>query len=578
MQPLGQLKRNKKAAGSIIGATFLALILLSGFTFYNLYITINKNYQDLLLTMDQLDLRRKQENLEFVSITTTSGNKLNITVRNIGAHQIHLTWLGIFDEISTPYAQDYYELDVGINPAVTVTDIPEAMITILDGQVRVIQLVTELGNIFNYNYPTSTTDSAQSRVTITGKNCTTSSNPSQWSLFGSTTNASGSVANLASNDGSYAVFNSYPSSSSLVNITLLDDGFEEVDWDSNWDQYGGDWERVSYQSHSGTYSAEGDRWDSYLTSDNLDASGATYIYVEFWFMKDGIENYEFTLDYWDGNRYDFIQDLDLLGFDGVWIKYGHKITDSQYFRSDFHIRFGCVPLWSGERVWVDDVIIKKESGSGQCTASVEFIGSSSTADWSRLIWQTDSSWNIGQVNVTIQYYNFTLNAYSTSGNGYANYISDATPNTDEAKTQTITSNPRQFKNSTGHWKVKITGEKATSTQYHMRVDWIEIKPTYDSAGLTIPYNGLQWFTIATATANGNSIPYAYVTIYANGTSLVLQNASDEQVISNPSWLRLDVNGEFQLYINSTSGSAETFTLYAVVGSALGQKTITQEAP
>jgi len=576
MWPLGRLKQDKKAVGSIIGATFLALILFSGFAFYNLHIFINENYRDTLLTMDQLDLKRKQESLEFRSVTTTSENKLNITVRNTSSHQIHLIWLGIFDETTNPHTQNYYELDVGINPAETETNIPETTITILEGQERVIQLVTELGNTFSYNFPSTTTEeTSQPTVTITGKNCTVPYNPSTLNLLGLTANVSGSVTNVASNDSNYAIFNSYYTGS-VSNTTLLDDGFEGAPWDTNWDSVSSNWFRSS-TAHSGTYSAgSSNDNEGAFVSDNLDASDASTIYIDFYYRLDNTETLDLRVYYYDGSNYDEITQIGG-GTEDTWLHYTDSISDSQYFKSNFRLRFRS-DLGGSESVYIDDVSIKKQVGSDKYTTQVEFTGSSNTADWSRVIWQTDSSWNIGQINVTIQFYNFTLDAYPTSGNGYTTYISDATPNTDEPKTQIVIANPAQFKNSTGHWKAKITGVKSTSTQYQMRIDWIELKSTYSSTGQTIPYNGLQWYTIAAATADGDPIPYTYISMYANGTSLVLQNATDEQAISNPCWIRLDSNGRFDLNLKSTNLSVETFVLYAVVGSTLGQKTIAQEAP
>jgi len=576
MWPLGRLKQDKKAVGSIIGATFLALILFSGFAFYNLHIFINENYRDTLLTMDQLDLKRKQESLEFRSVTTTSENKLNITVRNTSSHQIHLIWLGIFDETTNPHTQNYYELDVGINPAETETNIPETTITILEGQERVIQLVTELGNTFSYNFPSTTTEeTSQPTVTITGKNCTVPYNPSTLNLLGLTANVSGSVTNVASNDSNYAIFNSYYTGS-VSNTTLLDDGFEGAPWDTNWDSVSSNWFRSS-TAHSGSYSAgSSNDNEGAFVSDNLDASDASTIYIDFYYRLDNTETLDLRVYYYDGSNYDEITQIGG-GTEDTWLHYTDSISDSQYFKSNFRLRFRS-DLGGSESVYIDDVSIKKQVGSDKYTTQVEFTGSSNTADWSRVIWQTDSSWNIGQINVTIQFYNFTLDAYPTSGNGYTTYISDATPNTDEPKTQIVIANPAQFKNSTGHWKAKITGVKSTSTQYQMRIDWIELKSTYSSTGQTIPYNGLQWYTIAAATADGDPIPYTYISMYANGTSLVLQNATDEQAISNPCWIRLDSNGRFDLNLKSTNLSVETFVLYAVVGSTLGQKTIAQEAP
>jgi hypothetical protein len=211
-------------------------------------------------------------------------------------------------------------------------------------------------------------------------------------------------------------------------------------------------------------------------------------------------------------------------------------------------------------------------------AEVEFIGSSNLEAWLRLLWQIDSRWDTSQVIVTIQFFNFTLGNYTTSGNGYMSYVSSVIPNTDELKSQTITSGPTSFRDATGYWKVKITGYKVTSTPFLMKVDWVDFETSYSSSGSSIRYNEWQWYTIKAATADGGIVPYAYVSIYANGTYVSLRNATDQILIPNPAWVRLNAIGEYQLDLKSEKLFSEVFVLYAVFGDVVGKKTITQEAP
>ncbi len=725
MWTLGRLKRSRKGAGSIIGIAFLVLILMSGFSFYMLNVNANNNYRKTLQEIDELDWKRGQEKITFESVSVTGSSKLNVTVKNDGSLQSHLIWLGVFNKTATPDTQEYHELDEYVNPAETLPNVG-SNITVNKEDTYVIQLVTELGNTFSYSYPQSEEASGQAGVTITGVNCTAEYNPSQWNLLGSTTNVSGSASNLTSNDGNYAVFRSYlsgtntditdfvdetcdsylPSSKGThsdfsaqqagpdsiydtlteentgggaSNSTLLNDGFEAFVWDANWDNIFHNWRRDNFLAHNGSASAwASNGYEGTFTCDNLNASGASAIYVDFWFRKQRTEFTDFTLYYYDGSGYNLIDELDDNGADNTWLHYTQKVTDSRYFVSNFRIRFDAT-LSGGENVWVDDVrIIKEQSNDNyqldlgvqwtnadyneanemlciyggtmgsenirvdvwtgsawqnlftdlssgwnnvsvspyltsstftirfngndetgdttqdswnidatllhvwtttdEYTAEVEFTGSGNTADWTRLVWQIDSCWDIGEVNTTIQFYNYTLGDYAPSGNGYVNYVSDATPNTDELKSQTITSNPDDFKNSTGHWAVKIKGVKTTSTQFLMKIDWIELNLTYSSSGNSVPYNSWQWYTITATTADGDPIPYAYASVYTNGTNITLRNASDQTSIPNPAWVRLNADGEYQLEMKSTNDASETFVLYAVVGSVVGQKTITQEAP
>ena len=210
------------------------------------------------------------------------------------------------------------------------------------------------------------------------------------------------------------------------------------------------------------------------------------------------------------------------------------------------------------------------------TAEVVITGASNTEDWSGLTFQVDSNWDIGAVWATIQLYNYNFSSYSTSGDGSISYISDAAPNTDELKNQTITLNTMDFRNSTGHWKIKMRGEKNTSSPFFMNVDWIDFKPRYESSDEYIQYGAWQEYRIRVRTANGDPIPYAILSIYSNGTVLSLRNAQTKETISNPDWLYLDVNGEYYLELKSTNITKETFELNVVIGSDLEKKIIIQE--
>ena len=110
--------------------------------------------------------------------------------------------------------------------------------------------------------------------------------------------------------------------------------------------------------HSGSASAWADENNNgNFTCDALDASDATAIDIDFWFMKDDTEpGADFLLWYYNGTGYNLIADLDILGSDDVWLHYTDTITDSQYFVSNFRIRFDGTP-GRRENVWVDDVVV-----------------------------------------------------------------------------------------------------------------------------------------------------------------------------------------------------------------------------
>lgn len=149
---IGKLSCNERGVGSLIGAVFIILILLAGYTFYTLYTNVAKDYINILQDMQQLDLKRNKENLEFINVSFNN-DQLNITVKNTGSYDAHLIWLGIFDGTVTSNTQEYWEIDFYVDPAETVSNIRNESIPTFEGQERVIQLVTELGNTFSYSYP-----------------------------------------------------------------------------------------------------------------------------------------------------------------------------------------------------------------------------------------------------------------------------------------------------------------------------------------------------------------------------------------------------------------------------------------
>jgi len=123
-------------------------------------------------------------------------------------------------------------------------------------------------------------------------------------------------------------------------------------------------------------------------------------------------------------------------------------------------------------------------------SEVEFTGASDTQSWTKLVWTVDSAWTAASVNITIQLYNYQQGQYPTSGDGYASYISSGTPDTDETKNQTITTNPTYFRDGLGNWKLKVKGVKATPPRFNFKGDLIKIEtsvadttpPVWSNAG------------------------------------------------------------------------------------------------
>jgi len=104
------------------------------------------------------------------------------------------------------------------------------------------------------------------------------------------------------------------------------------------------------------------------------------------------------------------------------------------------------------------------------TSNIEFTGTSNTQSWDQLIWTVDSSFTVTGVTATFYLYNWNTNQYPSSGDGY---MTDTIGTSDVTKTQTITTNPTYYRNSTGGWKMKIKGVKSPSSQFDWKADFVQ---------------------------------------------------------------------------------------------------------
>lgn len=142
----------------------------------------------------------------------------------------------------------------------------------------------------------------------------------------------------------------------LINGESFEGFWPPTDWTrtSRWSQVFNPY----YQGSRAAYYAAGSGID-YLTTPDLDTSDANKIIVDFWY-GDGCEDNEFLLQYFDGTSWDTVYDLGELSSSG-WQNYHVEITDSQYFKSDFKIRWVCDTNNGNDNAWVDLVTVTKET-------------------------------------------------------------------------------------------------------------------------------------------------------------------------------------------------------------------------
>ncbi|MCK5025982.1 MAG: hypothetical protein KAS15_05290, partial [Nanoarchaeota archaeon] len=152
-------------------------------------------------------------------------------------------------------------------------------------------------------------------------------------------------------------------------VVLLEDGFEDISWDAKWQDNGvTDWSNSTDLQASGSYSAEniGTNNDNDMISNDINTSIASDIRVFFWYNKDKLEDGDFSIQIYDGSSYNHWHDLDVYngpdfcagnGGDGTWCRFNEVITDSQYFRDNFRLKFEGTETDLNERVAIDDVNI-----------------------------------------------------------------------------------------------------------------------------------------------------------------------------------------------------------------------------
>jgi hypothetical protein len=166
----------------------------------------------------------------------------------------------------------------------------------------------------------------------------------------------------------------------------------------------------------------------------------------------------------------------------AWANYA-VVNDTDFLEADFYAHVTSSQSGRNAYLRVDDSSLPTSDQTriagvmlpDQYTVQTELTGSSDTSAWQSLTWIIDSAFTIGNVNTTLQLYNYSASQYPTSGDGYIAYNSSATPNTDETASQTITANPTFFRGPAGEWRAKIVGVRDTTWPFDLRVDWTALR-------------------------------------------------------------------------------------------------------
>jgi len=155
----GKSLRYRKAVGSIIGGTFILLILLSGYAFYVFSNRAINAHQQVLSNMREYDIDRSQEDLfrDYPILIAPDNNTLRIDIRNNGPKTINIMSIGILDKTVNPFKQIF---NSSYNIYLASGDRASVFVYNIDGyrwetvpSSYIIQFVTSRGNVFDSEYP-----------------------------------------------------------------------------------------------------------------------------------------------------------------------------------------------------------------------------------------------------------------------------------------------------------------------------------------------------------------------------------------------------------------------------------------
>jgi len=440
--------------------------------------------------------------------------------------------------------------------------------------LSLIIIVVIVANVILWSYQMNQLDWEKMQESVSIENVTqgtlASYNPSGYMLIGSTKWVSGSISNLASNDGVYMVFRSYASATSAQTLFAHQEtttiGASTYYWlKLNSSNAVGTTLSVSAKnarnllgkfvySLQGVSSISASTWTFYYRAYSSDT--LSHIDVDIIIRKsdDTIRtswvhvanssalgtSYSTVSATYTWASYIVVNQTDYLEID-----YYHHNTATTGTPRTAYLRIDDSTLAIADQTRVTGVMFPSEY-----TMEVEFAGTSNTETWTRLVWAIDSAWTTGNVSVRLQLYNYTLGAYPTSGNGYISYISSSTPDTDETKNQTITVNTAHFRDASGNWKIRVRGVKSTSVLFDSNVDWVEVKPAIDEARFTFKNKGASTSHIVSLWIINSTYHQRY------GVDIFLNSG---QTLSYP---RADIrlpNGQYVVKIVTDRGNAAVYS-------------------
>lgn len=377
------LKR-RRGVSTLIGVAFFLLIFMTGFAYYALMLQARQRYDTVVHEMSEFDRRSVGEELTVTDVNVTALNKVNVTALNSGSASVHIIWIGIMNEANN--TQDYYDTDVYVKPTETQTGIGNDSISVYPDQTFTVHLVTDLGNIYTYTYSLDTDTGGEETRYYNVDELTDYYAPSAQGTH------SFFSAQQDGPDGIMDVMTEASIGTGKLNTTLIAAESFEGAWPPvGWTETPGDnrWNQESDQVYDGVFSADFDGQNpgrtGNLETPDLDLTGASSLYLDFWYRDDDLDPNEYMLEFYDGATWDLIEDLGITIQEDQWLHYSVNVSDPQYFISNFRIRWNCESVDNGETAFLDLVTVTKEVLQTNYDLDLE-------VSWSDVVFDEDNEW------------------------------------------------------------------------------------------------------------------------------------------------------------------------------------------
>jgi hypothetical protein len=355
-----------------------------------------------------------------------------------------------------------------------------------------------VSDIVLWNYEMTQVDWEKMKEDITITSANSGASPS-WVTVGTEytvntgTKTSGTYTDTKTTDGNFERF--IESTTDTGNITLIhNESFEGTWLPTGWIETG-NWNKENNYAHDGSFSADFDGFSTgsdYLVSPVLDCSGAGVIYVEFWWQDRTVDNDDVFLEYYNGVSWVTIQDLNQLEGGNGWHQYAQAVTDSQYFVSNFQVRWRTNQINNGVTVCIDQVTIKTAllggshsldvSGQIHVDLSTYQVDHIETIELQLIYRASDAS-----ENWYLQAYNWTASAYSDNG---FNVTTGHAPTTGwDYYTVNFADVWQDYVDGDGTVNVKLVDEWGDGDQTSIDIDFLGINLKTDAAQFTFKNEG-----------------------------------------------------------------------------------------